>query len=46
MLLVHQEKSSLVYHINCEYVAIYTLAILVLSVKQATGLSAHHVQIV
>ena len=47
MLLIHQEKnSSLIYHLNCEYVTIYTLAILVLSVKQATGLSGHHVQIV
>ena len=46
MLLIHEEKSSLIYHINCEYIAVYTLAVLVLSVKQATGLNDHCVQIV
>ena len=41
-----RKNSSLIYHIDCEYVTMYTLAILVLSVKQVIGLSGHHVQIV
>ena len=40
------DPSSLMYHINCEYIAIYTNAGLVLSVKQTTGLNDHCVQIV